>query len=83
VIDPYDFVRAVTITLASVWTVMGLLRALRFVHRWERRLAILGLSRSWLRRQVGVVLLRATVLDPVNLALMVLLFGIWTIRAVV
>jgi len=80
VIDPYDFVRAVTVTLATVWTIQGFRRAARFVGRWERRLEPLGISRAFLRRQVAITLLRTTVLDPVNLALMLTLLGIWTIR---
>ncbi len=80
-IDPYVFVRGVTMTLALCWTLLGLRRSVRFIRTWERRLEPLGVSRRWLRRQVAVVLLRATVLDPLNLALMLLLLGIWTARS--
>lgn len=81
-IDPYVFVRSVTLSLAVLWTVLGLLRAVRFVARWERRFAEMGLSRRWLRRQVVITLVRATVLDPINLALMIFLLGIWSFRSV-
>ncbi len=77
-IEPYEYVRLVTLLLASVWTLRGLWRALSFVRAWERRLAGVGASAPWLRRKVFVVLVRATVLDPVNLALLLVLVGIWT-----
>lgn len=80
-IDPYLFVRIVTVSLAVIWTALGLLRAAQFIGRWEARFAEIGLSRRWLRRQVGITLLRATVLDPINLALMLGLVGLWTFRA--
>ena len=80
-IDPYDFVRLVTFALATVWSVRGLARTLRFVRRWETRLDVWGLPREWLRRCVLKTLVRTTVLDPVNLGLMLVLVGIWTLRA--
>lgn len=80
-IDPYDFVRGVTMSMATLWTVLGLRRSVRFVRRWETRLEPLGISRRWIRRQVVLTILRTTVLDPVNLALMLLLVGIWGLRS--
>ncbi len=79
--DPYDFVRLVTVTLATVWTVRGLLRTKRFLARWEARLDQWGMERRWLRRAVFLMIARATVLDPINLALMLTLVGVWTLRA--
>jgi hypothetical protein len=40
------------------------------------------LKHPWLRRAVLLVAARATVLDPVNLFLMLVLVGVWTLRAV-
>jgi hypothetical protein len=80
-IDPYDFVRLTTGTLALVWTVRGALRTRRFLLRWEARLDAWGMERRWLRRAVLVVVARATVLDPINLALIAALIGVWTLRA--
>lgn len=76
-IEPYAFVRGVTIALGSTWTIMGIARVVRFAASWEKRLVPLGLDRPWLRRQVAIACLRATVLDPVNLAVMLLLAGLW------
>ena len=78
--EPYLFVRAITLTLATVWTIGGLYRLVRFSRRWERRLRSIGLSRRWLVRKALVVVARATVLDPVNLALICTLLGLWSIR---
>jgi hypothetical protein len=80
-IDPYDFVRLTTGTLAFVWTVRGVLRTRRFLSRWEARLDAWGMERRWLRRAVLTVVARTTVLDPVNLALMAALVSLWTLRA--
>jgi hypothetical protein len=77
---PYDFVRAVTIVLATLWTISGVQRALLFTDRWQEHLGPLGFSNAWLRRQVLRVALRATVLDPLNLALMLALVLSWTVR---
>ena len=76
-IEPYAFVRGVTLALGLTWTVTGLVRIVRFAASWEARLVPLGLDRPWLRRQVAVACLRATVLDPVNLGLMLLLAALW------
>ena len=82
-LDPYDFVRFVTLVLATVWTVRGAVRSWRFLRRWERRLNEWGVEPSWLRRSVALSVARATVLDPINLALMLVLVGVWTLRAYV
>jgi hypothetical protein len=79
--DPYDFVRIVTGLLAVVWTARGTLRTWRFLRRWERRCDRFHLKHAWLRRAVLLVVARATVLDPLNLALMLVLVGVWTLRA--
>lgn len=79
--DPYDFVRLTTAVLALVWTVRGAIRTRRFLARWEARLDRWGMEKRWLRRAVFVVVARATVLDPINLALMLILVGVWTLRA--
>lgn len=79
-LDPYQFVRLVTFVLALVWTVRGIVRAWRSLRSWEQRLNRLGLQSSWLRRCVVVSLLRATVLDPINLALILTLAGAWVMR---
>ena len=76
-IEPYAFVRGVTLALGLTWTLTGLARVVRFAASWEKRLVPLGLDRPWLRRQVVIACARATVLDPVNLALMLLLAGLW------
>lgn len=77
--DPYDFVRLVTASLAAFWTARGALRTWRFLRGAEERLAPYRVERSWLRRMVLIALARTTVLDPVNLALMLALLGIWTL----
>lgn len=79
--DPYHYVHAMTFGLGTLWTFFGLRRLRRFGDRWARRLEGLGLSRTWLRRRVVSVALRATVLDPINLALLLTLFGTWSLRA--
>lgn len=77
-IEPYVFVRGVTIVLGLTWTLTGLVRIVRFTASWEERLGPLGFERRWLRRQVAVAFARATVLDPVNLGLILLLAALWS-----
>ncbi|MEX1025012.1 MAG: hypothetical protein WD226_08035 [Planctomycetota bacterium] len=76
-LSPYGFVRAVTLALATFWMVRGTLRTIGFARNWELRLYAWGLSRHWLRRQIAIVAVRATVLDPVNLALGFVLLALW------
>jgi hypothetical protein len=77
-IEPYVYVRAITMGLAAIWAVQWALRMSRFTRRWKGRLMPLGVSERWLRNLFITTVLRATVLDPVNLALMLLLAGIWS-----
>ena len=79
-LDAYDFVRLVTFSLATFWTVRGTIRTWRFLRRWEDRLDRWGVQRAFLRRAALRMVLRTTVLDPVNLALMSVLVGVWTFR---
>ena len=76
-LDPYTFIRLVTFSLATFWTLRMVLRTVRFLDRWERRLEGFGIERRWLRRQVSVAMLRASVLDPINLGLLLILVGVW------
>ena len=76
-LDPYTFIRSVTMSLGTFWTLRMVLRTVRFLDRWERRLEPLGIDRSFLRRQALKMLLRASILDPVNLALMLALVTVW------
>lgn len=78
-IDPYTFIRAVTVSLAVFWTVRGVVRTVRFLDRWERRFQALGLERAWLRRQALGVLARATFFDPANVALGCALIALWSV----
>jgi hypothetical protein len=80
VIDPYLFVRGVTFALGATWTVTGLVRAWRFTKDGRERLRWLAFEDRWFRRQVALLVLRATVLDPINLALLCLLLGLWSVR---
>lgn len=75
--SPYEFVRATTLLLAVFWTLRGLARTIGFARNWEHRLFGWGMSRRWLRLQIAKVAVRATVLDPVNLALAALLLALW------
>jgi len=79
-VEPYTYVRAITIGLGTLWTIGGLFRTYWFYVRWRDRLVPLGFEREWIALQVRTFVLRATVLDPVNLLLLLLLFGVWTLR---
>jgi hypothetical protein len=79
VIEPYTFIRTVTLTLAAFWTLRGLWRMARFLRRWEARLVRFGARPAQLRLGATIFLLRATILDPINLALMLVLVRIWTL----
>jgi len=79
VIDPYTFIRLVTVSLGLVWTATALIRLVRNAGDWKEKLAPLHLDeRSW-RRWIAIACLRATVLDPLNLALLCLLIALWTL----
>ena len=77
--DPYDYVRFVTAALAAFWTARGGLRTSRLLRRAERELEPYRIERAWLRRIALITLARITVLDPVNLALMIVLLVLWTV----
>lgn len=79
-IEPYAFIRAVTIGLGVTWTVFAGLRILRLNRRWKSRLILLRLDDRWWTRQILVACARTTVLDPINLGLMLLLLGLWSVR---
>jgi hypothetical protein len=82
VIEPYAFVRGITIALGFTWTATAVIRTVRFARRWERRLVPLGFERRWIWREVAHASMRVTVLDPLNLFLMCLLGGLWFVRGV-
>jgi len=79
--EPYLYIRAITLGLGTLWTVLGLLRLERFVDTWAGRMAALGFERPWLRRQVVRFTLRTILFDPINLALLLALCGTWMLRA--
>jgi hypothetical protein len=77
--NPYTFIRIVTVSLGTLWTVMAVVRVMRFSLRWRSQLDLLRIDDGWWRRRIRVLCLRATVLDPVNLGLMLVLVGLWTL----
>jgi hypothetical protein len=79
-LNPYAFIRIVTVSLGTLWTLTAAVRITRFSRRWRVKLAVLGIDDRWWRRQVRTACLRATVLDPINLALLLTLVGLWTLR---
>jgi hypothetical protein len=81
VIGPYDFIRLVTVSLGLVWTTTALIRLLRNARDWKEKLAPLHLDERVWRRWIRIACLRATVLDPINLALLCLLVALWTLPA--
>ena len=79
-IDPYTFIRLVTVSLGIVWTGMALIRLLRSAKEWKERLYPLDVDEPSWRRWIAIACLRATVLDPVNLALLCTLIALWTLH---
>jgi hypothetical protein len=79
VIEPYAFIRTVTLALGVTWSVMAAVRILRNAAEWKQKLTPLGLEEREWRRWIALACLRATVLDPLNLALLCLLVGLWTL----
>jgi hypothetical protein len=82
-VEPYTYVRAITLGLGTIWTIGGMFRTYRFYCRWRDRLVPLGFEKPWLRLQVRTFVLRTTVLDPVNLGLVMVLLGVWVALALV
>ena len=77
-LEPYVYVRAITLALAGIWAVQWGFRLRRFTRRWKGRLISFGASEAWLRNLFLTTVLRTTILDPINLALMLLLLGLWS-----
>lgn len=73
---PHVFVRGLTAGLAGFWTLRGIARTLRAVVILDHLAAGYGLSRGLVVRVALRVALRATVLDPTNLALAALILGV-------
>lgn len=82
-IEPHVFVRAVTFGLGTTWTLLALRRLVHFERRWRSRFALLGLADHWWNRQLRLLILRTTLLDPINLALLCLLVAVWSLRLAV
>lgn len=81
-IGPYAFIRLVTIGLGLTWTVFGVVRLVRVATEWKEQLESLRVDvRCW-RRWIAIACLRATVLDPLNLALLCLLLALWSLPGV-
>jgi hypothetical protein len=76
-IEPYPFIRVITFTMATFWSLRSYWDMGRSIDRWERRLEPFGIRRKWLRIQFLRAALRATVLDPLNLALILVLVSVW------
>jgi hypothetical protein len=79
VIGPYHFIRIVTVGLGVTWSAMALVRLKRSAREWKERLEPLDLDERCWRRWIAIACLRATVLDPTNLALLCLLIALWTL----
>ncbi|QDU69096.1 hypothetical protein [Engelhardtia mirabilis] len=75
--EPYAFVRAVTLSLAAFWTLRGLRRGLVVLGQLGEHFEELGLPRGVLHRAALRIALRATVLDAVNLSLILVIVGLW------
>ncbi len=80
-IDPYHYVRWTTLGMGTLWTGMGIRRLFLFGDRWRERMLYIGLKESWMKRQVLIFALRTTILDPINLGLILILMGTWMLRA--
>jgi hypothetical protein len=71
-----DLVRTLALALGAYWTLRGLWRSWRAIQRYDTLATSHGFSPGFVRRSVLTVLLRATLLDPWNLALGLLLAGL-------
>ena len=76
-VDPYYLMRGLTLVLFGFWTVRGYYRAIKLAQRWTAIGASFGVPASFIRRQMVVFVLRITVLDPVNVALLATAVLIW------
>ena len=82
-IEPYVFVRAITLGLGLLWACFWIGRIVRFERRWrERAVTVLHVDERRWRRWIATIFLRATILDPINLTLMCVLVAIWTLYRV-
>ncbi len=71
-----ELVRALALALGAYWALRGLWRSWRAIQRYDALATSHGFSPGFVRRGVLTVLLRATLLDPWNLALGMLLLGL-------
>jgi hypothetical protein len=67
---PHTFVRGLTAGLALFWSARGALRIWRGVVELDRIAERFGLAKGLVRRVAWRVLLRSTILDPLNASLM-------------
>lgn len=75
--SPYYLMRALTLVIFGFWTVRGYYNALRLAQRWTAIGESFGISRTFIRRQMVVFVLRITILDPINLTLLATAVLIW------
>lgn len=71
--DGAELVRILALALGAYWALRGLWRSWRSIQRYDALAAGHGFSAGFVRRSVFTLLLRATLLDPLNLALLALL----------
>lgn len=76
---PQDFVRLVTILLAIIWSVRGAFRLWRQIQELDALATDHGLRPGLALRASVDVALATTIFDPLNLSLILLLAGLWTI----
>lgn len=72
-LDGAELVRILALALGAYWALRGLWRSWRSIQRYDALAASHGFSAGFVRRTVLTLLLRATLLDPLNLALLALL----------
>ncbi len=73
---PHTFVRGLTAGLAAFWTLRAIARLMRAIVQLDGLACEFGLSRGLVISTAWRVLLRATLFDPSNLFLILLLGGV-------
>lgn len=75
--NPYGLMRVFTLVLFGFWTIRGYWRILALLRRWTEIAQRFGIPASFVRREVGRYVLRITLLDPINVALLAIAVVIW------
>lgn len=76
-IDPYSLMRMCTLVIFGFWSVRGYRNTFLLIRHLERVAGVAGMPAKMVRVMVFKYALRVTVLDPINLGLLMISGLLW------